>query len=231
MMCFLISPAEWLESGVARVDWTDLVNHKKTAAIAAIENVRDQLVVMRERLFQLSAATAARTKKVEGLLIDCGGAARVFGPPIGLPDWNNVLATPGRKSAHSLDEELREEMQRVTNSINWNSLETSLDRTNNDHRLLIEILRTLDAWVRNQPTPKRTLRQIVLDRLEEAGAKGSKAAVIRDYAKDNLQCDFSIKAVGMPLNRLAKEGRARRASRIWLGVKQGLQTEDVAAIT
>ena len=47
--------------------------------------MRDQLVVMRERLFQLTAAIAARTKKVEGLLIDCAAAGRVFGAPIGLP--------------------------------------------------------------------------------------------------------------------------------------------------
>ena len=40
--------------------------------------MRDHLVVMRERLFQLTAATAARTKKVDGLLIDCAGAGRVF---------------------------------------------------------------------------------------------------------------------------------------------------------
>ena len=44
-----------------------------------ILKMRDQLVVMRERLFQLTAATAARTKKVDGLLIDCAGAGRVFG--------------------------------------------------------------------------------------------------------------------------------------------------------
>ena len=40
----------------------------KKAAIAEIVKMRDQLVVMRERLFQLTAATAARTKKVEGPL-------------------------------------------------------------------------------------------------------------------------------------------------------------------
>ena len=62
------------------------------------------------------------------------------------------------------------------------------------------------------------------------GPEGSKAAAIRDYAKDNLQCDFSIKAVGMTLNRLAKEGRARRAGQVWFRVHQGLQTEDVGAI-
>ena len=77
------------------------------------------------------------------------------------------------------------------------------------------------------PAPKRTLRHIVLERLKEAGPKGSKAAAIRDYAKDNLQCDFRVKAVGVPLNRLAKEGRARRTGQVWFRVQQGLHTEDV----
>ena len=54
--------------GLAQVDRTDLMSNKK-AAIAEIGKMRDQLVVMRERLFQLTAATAARTKKVEGLLM------------------------------------------------------------------------------------------------------------------------------------------------------------------
>ena len=206
------------------------MSNKKAAAIAEILKMRDQLVVMRERLFQLTAATAARTKKVDGLLIDCAAAGRVFGAPIGLPDWNKVLAMPGHQFAHSLDDELKEEMERVTNTINWNSPEQPLDRSNNDIRLLIDILATLDEWVRSRPAPKRTLRQIVLERLEAAGPKGSKAAAIRDYAKDNLQCDFSIKAVGMTLNRLAKEGRARRAGQVWFRVQQGLQTEDVGAI-
>jgi hypothetical protein len=41
------------------------VSNKKAAAIAEILKMRDQLVVMRERLFQLTAATAARTEKVD----------------------------------------------------------------------------------------------------------------------------------------------------------------------
>ena len=56
---------------------------KKTAAIAEVAKVRDQLVIIRERSFQLSAAIASRTREVEGLLIDCGAAGRVFGAPIG----------------------------------------------------------------------------------------------------------------------------------------------------
>jgi hypothetical protein len=165
--------------------------------------VRDQLVIIRERLFQLSAATAARTREVEGLLVDCAAAGRVFGTAIGLPDWNNVLAMPGHQSAPSLDYELQDEMERVTNNIYWNSPESGLDRTNNDLILLHDLVATLDEWVPSRPAPKRTLRHIVLERLEEAGPKGSKAAAIRDYAATTLQCDFNIKAVGMTLNRLA----------------------------
>jgi hypothetical protein len=207
------------------------VSDKKVAAIAEIMKRRDRLVVMRERLFQLTAATAARIKKVDGLLIDCAGAGRMFGVRIGLPDWNNVLAMPGHPFADSLDQELKEEMESVSKNFNWKSPEQPLDRSNNDMGLLIDILATLDAWVRSRPAPKRTLRQIVLERLEEAGPKGSKAAAICGYAKDNLQCDFSIKAVGMTLNRLAKDGRARRAGQVWFPVQQGLQTEDDGAIT
>ena len=193
--------------------------------------MRDQLVIIRERLFQLSAATAARTREVEGLLIDCAAAGRVFGAP-GLPDWNTILATPGHPSASSLslDYGLQDEMERVANNIFWNSPESGLDRSNNDLILLHNLVATLDEWAQGRPAPKRTLRHIVLERLEEAGPKGSKAAAIRDYAKDNLQRDFSIKAVGITLNRLAQEGRARRAGHVWFRVRQGLQMEDVGSI-
>ena len=108
------------------------MSNKKVAAIAEILKVRDQLVVMRERLFQLTAATAARTKKVEGLLIDCAAAGRVFRGRIGLPDRDKVLAMPGHEFIPSLEDELQEEMERVTKSFNWKSPEQPLDRSNND---------------------------------------------------------------------------------------------------
>ena len=127
---------------------------KKTAAIAEVAKVRDQLVIIRERSFQLSAAIAARTREVEGLLIDCGAAGRVFGAPIGLPDWNKVLAAPGRQSASTLDDELKIEMERVTQDIFWDSPESGLDRTNNDPLLLRNLVATLDEWVSSRPPPK-----------------------------------------------------------------------------
>jgi len=63
------------------------VSNKKAAAIAEILKVRDQLVVMRERLFQLTAATAARTKKVDGLLLDCAAAQQRPEDPMGAYDF------------------------------------------------------------------------------------------------------------------------------------------------
>jgi hypothetical protein len=139
-------------------------------------------------------------------LIDCGAAGRVFGAPIGLPDWNKVLATPGRQSASSLDDELKIEMERVTHDIFWDSPESGLDRTNNDPLLLRNLVATLDEWVSSRPAPKRTLRRLVLERLEEAGPKGSKAGAIRDYATANLQCDFTIRRLGWPSTALPKKG-------------------------
>ena len=104
----------------------------KGDAIGDILKVRDQLVVMRERLFQLTAATAARTKKVDGLLMDCAAAGRVFGARIGLPEWDNVLAMPGRQYIPSLDAELQLEMGRLCKNFNWKSPELLFDRFNND---------------------------------------------------------------------------------------------------
>jgi hypothetical protein len=78
-------------------------------------------------------------------LIDCAAAGRVFGAPIGLPDWNKVLATPGHSSASSLDYELQDEMERVTHNIFWDSPESGLDRTNNDFFLLRDLVATMGA--------------------------------------------------------------------------------------
>ena len=87
---------------------------------------------MRERLFQLTAATAARTKKVDGLLMDCAAAGRVFGARIDLPNWDNVLAMPGHQYIPSLDAELQLEMGRICLNLNWESPEQAFDRFTND---------------------------------------------------------------------------------------------------
>ena len=71
-----------------------------------------------------------------------------------------------------------------------------------------------------------SLRQLVLERLRSAGRQGTKAAPIRAHAKQSLERDFHVKAVGMTLNRLAKEGLARRKGHVWFPVGQAFEGEE-----
>ena len=66
----------------------------------------------------------------------------------------------------------------------------------------------------------------MLDQLRFAGPTGSKAAPIRAYAKEVHQRDFHVKAVGMTLYRLAKEGLARREGHVWFPLGQGYEKVD-----
>jgi hypothetical protein len=63
----------------------------------------------------------------------------------------------------------------------------------------------------------------VLEQLQSAGREGSKAAPIRAHAKQILERDFHIKAVGMTLNRLAKQGLARRKGHVWFPVERSFE--------
>lgn len=190
-------------------------------AIEAILKNRDALLVKRERLFRLTAAIAARAEKIDRRLSDCVAAGRLFGTRIGLPRWENVLAG----SDYFIETSLEEEMERVTGDY-WTLPEQSLDRTNTDAWLLGEIICTLDESARRESRPaRRSLRQIVLERLEAAGPKGSKAAAIRTYARDNLERDFHFKTVGMTLNRLVKDGLARRKGHVWFRVWQSAEAQ------
>jgi hypothetical protein len=117
-------------------------------------------------------------------LIDCAAAGRMFGAPIGLPDGTRCL--PRRWSASSLDHELQEEMEGSPALSPGLRPSRVLIGPITTLFLLRELVATLDQWVQGRPAPKRTFRYIVLERLEEAGPRGSKAAAIRDYARDPI---------------------------------------------
>ena len=46
---------------------------------------------------------------------------------------------------------------------------------------------------------------------------------IRTHAKQILKRDFHVKAVGMTLNRLAKQGLARRKGHVWFPVGRSFE--------
>jgi len=60
-----------------------------------------------------------------------------------------------------------------------------------------------------------TVKDLVLERLSQAGSMGSKAAGIREYIKRAYYIDTHEKTVGMTLYRLSQAGLVRREGHRW----------------
>ncbi|TQF29219.1 hypothetical protein [Bradyrhizobium sp. UNPA324] len=65
-----------------------------------------------------------------------------------------------------------------------------------------------------------TIQEILLERLQEAGDKGSKAAPLRDYIQQTYSIEIHEKTVGMTLYRLLRKGLVRREGHVWFFVPQ-----------
>jgi hypothetical protein len=74
------------------------------------------------------------------------------------------------------------------------------------------------------PPPPRyarpSIRQIVLDRLEQAGGVGAKAIEIRKYIEATYSEEIHEKTVGMTLYRLLQDELVRRQGHTWFFVPQ-----------
>jgi hypothetical protein len=206
---------------------------KKTGAIKqfAIEHVverRDWLVVERLRVFRLKRAIDAYARTVDSQLQECVEAGRELGAKIALPIWENVWKTS-----------LQEEMRRADGASEWTRPEQTMRKSAYNPLSFDDVLefwmmealedcevQDLRARQEGRRARRRTLRQIVLDQLRLAGREGSKAATIRTYATQVLQRDFHVRAVGMTLSRLAKQGLARRKGHVWLPVGRSFETRE-----
>ena len=129
-------------------------------------------------------------------------------------------------------------MGRVCAVAEWTRPEQPIGQSGYDNVFEADVLDTLFefqhqeiALQENWPAPRLTLRKIVLQRLQFAGQQGAKAAAIRAYVKDLLEREYHVKAVGMTLYRLAKEGLARREGRVWFGVWQDVGMGTDGAVT
>jgi hypothetical protein len=112
---------------------------------------------------------------------------------------------------------LEEEMRRATGKPNWNRPETE-DKEDEDEEFLKAILEGEkdDSEIgESRPSDMPSIRAIVLERLKEAGADGSKAAAIREYIETTYAAEIHVKTVGMTLYRLIKDHQARRVGRVW----------------
>jgi hypothetical protein len=78
----------------------------------------------------------------------------------------------------------------------------------------------------NSPSPfvasgERSIRQIVLEQLKAAGAKGVKSGPLRPVIEKIVGHEVHEKTMGMTLYRLSKDGEARRDGLVWYCVPQG----------
>jgi hypothetical protein len=87
--------------------------------------------------------------------------------------------------------------------------------------------------VPDEPVPDGmpTIREMVLDRLKEAGDEGTKARPIRAFVEDKLGRELHAKTVGMTLYRLSKEGLARSEGHTWFLVEAEAETGNPGAVT
>jgi hypothetical protein len=193
-------------------------------AIDYIVERRDWLVVERLRLFRLKRAIDAYAQTVDSQLQECVEAGRELGTKIAVPIWENVWKTS-----------LLEEMRRVCAVSEWTRPEQAMRKSDYgplsfDDVLTYSVLDALEdcevqdlrARQESRRARRPTLRQLVLEQLQSAGREGLKAAPIRAHAKI-LERDFHIKAVGMTLNRLAKQGLARRKGHVWFPIERSFE--------
>jgi len=82
------------------------------------------------------------------------------------------------------------------------------------------------------PRKRPPIKNIVLDRLREAGKEGSKSAPIRRYIERVYDDKVHEKTVGMTLYRLSKQGLVRREGQTWFFVPpEEAETENPGAAT
>jgi hypothetical protein len=69
-------------------------------------------------------------------------------------------------------------------------------------------------------SPAASIRDLVIERLEAAGAVGALASDIRKYIEALRGTELHEKTVGMTLYRLSRDGLARREGRTWFFVPE-----------
>ena len=197
-------------------------------AVDYILKRRNWLVVERLRLFRLKRAIDAYARTVDSRLQECVEAGRALGAKIALPIWEKVWKTS-----------LPEEMRQVCEVSEWTRPEQTMRKSaynplSFDDVLTFRVAAALEdcevqdlrARQEGRRARRPTLRKFVLDQLRLAGREGSKAAPIRILAKQVLERDFHAKAVAMTLNRLAKQGLARRKGHVWFAVGRDFEARE-----
>jgi hypothetical protein len=82
---------------------------------------------------------------------------------------------------------------------------------------------TIEATVVNKPPVQ--IRTAILDYMRSVGAKGAKAAQVRQHLLDTYGLKVHEKTPGMTLYRLGKDGLVKRKGRTWFAVEGKKENE------
>jgi hypothetical protein len=183
------------------------------AAIEAIFAKKDALLGERASIREQRAALSARDREIDRELADCRAAARLFGAKLDLPPDDDGVLTINPSSTRYLHIPSFQASEAAQRSLEFPKRSAAaLDAQKAALAAIQEALNIRDEEVR--ATMPR-VRDIVLDRLQEAGAEGSKAAPIQAYIESTYATKIHDKTVGMTLYRLMKEGLVRRDGHTW----------------
>lgn len=199
------------------------------AVEARILRERDELLAERSHLMQARQELLARQRQADRRLADCRATARFFGLKIDFPD----------EESEQIDRIERDRIQRER-AIRIAERERMLEMRASLARHDLDVARAQkDLTLINQPpsasvstaapaiaggaisaprmvslSPK-SLREVILDRIEAAGAAGSKAAAIREFYERTFGKTIHQKTVGMTLYRLQNDGLVRHEGHFW----------------
>lgn len=171
-----------------------MANSSDKTVIEAIIAKYDQLLSEYDQLRDAFVEMHRNSRRIDRGLRDARSAARLFGVDLNVP-----TTTPSGAA-----------LEIVRNQ----ELEGKIEGPNpvrERMRINEKTSNTLETTER--PMPR--VRDVVLERLKAAGAKGTKAAPIRQFIKDRYGRDIHDKTVGMTLYRLAADKLAHREGIIW----------------
>lgn len=175
-----------------------MANHKSTdkAIIDALFAKHNQGLSDYKRIYEDLVALYEQSRLNFLSLRDLHAAGRVFGLDLSLPDNNARNAS----QQYFLSPKARGER-------------VAADARSPSSRIPGAAIASLPEPAEQLPMPR--IRDIVLERLKEAGQNGTRAAPIRDHIKEKYAREIHEKTVGMTLYRLAKDKLAHRVGITW----------------
>ncbi|WP_146604483.1 hypothetical protein [Rhodoplanes roseus] len=183
----------------------------RKAAIDAAVTQWVTLMIERNRINARRKELADRDAKITHEIADCAAAARFFGVDFESEAGKDLLrdAWQQRVDAYKQATEQQQSAVATPKSPDNPTPHTQPARPSGEPDLL--------GHQQSEPRPAQPprIRDIVLERLRQAGSKGSQAAPIREYVQKEHSAEIHEKTVGMTLYRLSREGEVRREGRNW----------------